>query len=68
MKEELGENFQKAERVLECGFIDFIASRKELPNKIYTLLKIILKKNSVQSEIKKDETTENSRSISSIAS
>ena len=68
MKEELGENFQKADRVLECGFIDFIASRKELPNKIYTILKIILKKNSVQSEIKKDETTENSRSISSIAS
>ena len=68
VKEELGENFQKAERVLECGFIDFIAERKELPEKIYIILKIILKKNLVQSPVKIDETTENSKSISSIAS
>jgi len=68
MKEELDENFQKAERVLECGFIDLIVERKDLSEKISTILKILLKKNSVQSSLNIDETTENTRSISSIAS
>ena len=68
VKEKLDENFQKAERVLECGFIDLIIERKDLSEKIATLLKILLKKNSVQSSVNIDETTENTRSISSIAS
>jgi acetyl-CoA carboxylase carboxyl transferase subunit beta len=68
VKEKLDENFQKAERVLECGFIDLIIERKNLSEKIATLLKILLKKNSVESAIKIDETTENTRSISPIAS
>ena len=62
------QNFQKAERVLECGFIDLIIERKDLSEKIATLLKILLKKNSVESTINIDETTENTRSISPIAS
>ena len=61
-------SFQKAERVLECGFIDLIIERKDLSEKIATLLKILLKKNSVESAINIDETTENTRSISPIAS
>ena len=68
VKEKLDENFQKAERVLECGFIDLIIERKDLREKIATLLKILLKKNSVESAINIDETTENTRSISPIAS
>ena len=68
VKEKLDENFQKAERVLECGFIDLIIERKDLSEKIATLLKILLKKNSVESAINIDETTENTRSISSFAS
>ena len=68
VKEKLDENFQKSERVLECGFIDLIVERKDLSEKIATLLKILLKKNSVESAINIDETTENTRSISPIAS
>ena len=68
VKEKLDENFQKAERVLECGFIDLIIERKDLSEKIATLLKILLNKNSVESAINIDETTENTRSISPIAS
>ena len=68
VKEKLDENFQKSERVLECGFIDLIIERKDLSKKIVTLLKILLKKNSVESAINIDETTENTRSISPIAS
>ena len=68
VKEELEENFQKAERVLECGFVDLIVERKDLNQKIVALLKILLKKNPVQSSINIDETTENTRSISSVAS
>ena len=68
VKEKLDEKFQKAERVLECGFIDLIIERKDLSEKIATLLKILLKKNSVESAINIDETTENTRSISPIAS
>jgi acetyl-CoA carboxylase carboxyl transferase subunit beta len=68
VKEKLDENFQKSERVLECGFIDLIIERKDLSEKIATLLKILLKKNSVESAINIDETTENTRSISPIAS
>jgi len=68
VKEKLDENFQKAERVLECGFIDLIIERKDLSEKIATLLKILLKKNLVESAINIDETTENTRSISPIAS
>ena len=64
----IDKNFQKAERVLECGFIDLIVERKDLSIKIATLLKILLKKNSVQSSLNIDETTENTRSISTIAS
>ena len=59
VNEQLPENFQKAEHVLSCGFIDTIVQRKDLPLKIGLLLSILLKK---QSEVKSgysDKTSEN---------
>ena len=59
VKEELPENFQKSEHVQNCGFIDTIIQRKDLPEKIGILLSILLKK---QSELKikdGDKTSEN---------
>ena len=49
LKEELPENFQKSEHVQDCGFVDAIIHRKDLPEKIGILLSILLKK---QSEVK----------------
>ena len=59
VKEELPENFQKSEHVQNCGFVDTIIQRKDLPEKIGILLSILLKK---QSELKiedGDKTSEN---------
>ena len=59
VKEELPENFQKSEHVQDCGFVDAIIHRKDLPEKIGILLSILLKK---QSEVKiedGDKTSEN---------
>ena len=68
VNETLEDTFQKAEKVQECGFVDLIVERKDLNEKISTLLKILLKKNNIQSLESIDETKENSSSISSIAS
>ena len=38
---DLPPGFQRSEFLLEHGFIDFIANRKELKTKITTLLKLI---------------------------
>ena len=58
VKEDLPENFQRSEYVQECGFIDLIVERKDLQEKIGSLLSILLKKNSdINNEIS-DETTE----------
>ena len=46
VKEDLPENFQRAEYVQECGFVDIIVERKHLQEKISSLLSILLKKNS----------------------
>ena len=68
VNETLEDTFQKAEKVQECGFVDLIVERKDLNEKISTLLKILLKKNNIQSLESTDETKEDSSSISSIAS
>ena len=68
VKEELAENFQKAEHVLECGFIDLIVSRKDLKEKIALLLTILLKKNSEKVTEITDEITENIETPTSVAS
>ena len=65
--QELPEGFQKSEYVEKTGFVDLIVERKDLTKKIGTLLSILLKKNSAIST-EQDETTENTRSISPIAS
>ena len=67
VKEELPEGFQKSEYVEKTGFVDLIVERKDLTDKIGTLLSILLKKNSAISTVE-NETTENSQSLSKVAS
>ena len=66
VKEELPKGFQKSEYLEKTGFVDLIVERKDLAEKIGTLLSILLKKNSVIST-EQDETTENTQSLSKIA-
>ena len=67
VKEELPENFQTSEYVQKTGFVDLIVERKDLNEKISTLLSILLKQNStINSKI--DETSEDSRAIAKTAS
>jgi acetyl-CoA carboxylase carboxyl transferase subunit beta len=58
VKEDLPENFQRAEYVQECGFVDLIVERKNLQEKISSLLSILLKKNSDINIKISDETSE----------
>ncbi len=67
VKEELPENFQTSEYLQKTGFIDLIVERKDINEKIGTLLSILLKKNSVIST-EENETTENTQSLSKAAS
>ena len=67
VKEELPEGFQKSEYVEKTGFVDLIVERKNLSEKIGTLLSILLKKNSAISN-EENETTENTQPISKVAS
>jgi len=67
VKEELPNDFQKSEYVEKCGFIDLIVQRKDLNEKIYSILSILLKKNSaINSTI--NETSEDSRTLTKAAS
>ena len=66
VKEELPEGFQKSEYVEKTGFVDLIVERKDLAEKIGTLLSILLKKNSVIST-EENETSEDSQSLSKTA-
>ena len=67
VKEELPENFQKSEYVQKTGFIDLIVERKDLKEKISSILSILLKKNPdiISSS---DETSENNRTLTKAAS
>ena len=67
VKEELPEGFQKSEYVEKTGFVDFIAERKHLSEKIGILLSILLKKNSAISS-DENETSESSQSLTKAAS
>ena len=67
VKEELPEGFQKSEYVEKTGFIDLIVERKNLSEKIGTLLSILLNKNSAISTVE-NETTEDTQSLSKVAS
>jgi len=68
VKEDLPENFQRAEYVKECGFVDIIVERKNLQEKISTLLAILLKKNSDINNKLSDEITENNLETTAKAS
>ena len=67
VKEELPEGFQKSEYLEKTGFVDLVVNRKDLSEKIGTLLSILLKKNSVIST-DENETTEDTQSLSKVAS
>ena len=67
VKEELPEGFQKSEYVAKSGFVDLIVERKDLRERIGSILSILLKKNSaINSE--RNETSENSRTLTKAAS
>ena len=67
VKEELPDGFQRSEYVEKTGFVDLIVERKDLREKIGTLLSILLKKNSaINTTI--NETTEDSRTLTKAAS
>ena len=67
IKEELPEDFQKSEYVEKSGFVDLIVERKDLRERIGSILSILLKKNSaINSNV--NETPENSREITKAAS
>ena len=67
VKEELPNDFQKSEYVQKCGFIDLIVHRKDLREKIGSILSILLKKNSAINSVS-DETSENNRALTKAAS
>ena len=67
VKEELPSDFQKSEYVEKCGFIDLIVHRKDLREKIGSILSILLKKNSVINSVS-DETSEDNRTLTKAAS
>ena len=67
VKEELPENFQTSEYVQKTGFVDLIVERKDLKEKIGTLLSILLKKNSAINT-EENETSENNQSLTKTAS
>ena len=67
VKEELPEGFQKSEYVEKSGFIDLIVERKNLRERIGSILSILLKKNSaINSET--NETSEDNRTLTKAAS
>ena len=67
VREELPDGFQRSEYVEKTGFVDLIVQRKDLREKIGTLLSILLKKNSaINTSI--NETTEDSRTLTKAAS
>ena len=63
-KQELPEGFQRVEK--NPAFVDLIVERKDLTEKIGSLLSILLKKNSAIST-EENETTKDTRSLSKIA-
>ena len=67
VKEELPEGFQKSEYVEKTGFVDLIVERKDLREKIGSILSILLKKSSaINSEV--NETSEDNRTLTKAAS
>ena len=69
--EVLPSNFQTASSLLQTGFVDAIYDRKEINDKIISILKILLHKHDASSEVNNeltDETSENYKSARKQAS
>ena len=69
--EVLPSNFQTASSLLQTGFVDAIYDRKEINDKIISILKILLHKHDASSEVNNEltnETSENNQSSRAIAS
>ena len=60
-------HFQKSEYVEKTGFVDLIVERKDLREKLGSLLSILLKKNSAINS-SENETSEDSRALTKAAS
>ena len=67
VKESLPENFQKSSYVKKTGFVELIIDRKDLKEKFGILLSILLNKNDAISS-EENETSENSQSLTKVAS
>ena len=67
VREELPEGFQKSEYVEKTGFVDLIVERKDLREKLGSLLSILLKKNSAINS-SENENSEDSRTLTKVAS
>jgi len=67
VREELPVGFQRSEYVEKTGFVDLIVERKDLREKINTLLSILLKKNSVINSLE-NETSEDNKTLTRVAS
>jgi len=67
VREELPEGFQRSEYVEKTGFVDLIVERKDLREKLSSLLSILLKKNSAINS-SKNETSEDSKTLTKAAS
>ncbi len=67
VKESLPENFQKSSYVKKTGFVDLIIDRKDLKEKFGILLSILLNKNDAITT-EENETSENSQSLTKVAS
>ena len=67
VREELPDGFQRSEYVEKTGFVDLIVERKDLREKLGSLLSILLKKNSAINS-SENETSENSRTLTKAAS
>ena len=65
-REDLPENFQSSSELIRTGFCDAEFHRKEINDKIMTVLKILLKKNSAISA-EENEITKDTQSLSKTA-
>ena len=67
VKESLPEDFQKSSYVQKTGFVDLIVDRKNLKEKLNIILSILLNKNDAITT-EENETSENSQSLTKVAS
>ena len=67
VKEDLPADFQTSEYLEKHGFVDLIVQRKDLKNKIGSILSILLKKNSAINSLS-NETSKDSRTFTKTAS